>query len=364
MTRWIGTNTDIHDQKLSEVETTRDRDRLWRLSQDLMLVCDFEGVISSVNPSATRLLGWSEEEMTGRSLAEFIHPDDIDSTAAEVAKLSEGATTMAFENRYRRRDGSYLLLDWTAVPDAGRIHAVGRDITEERRLARDRERIWTLSPIVKVVITGSGHIQAVNPSWTKTLGWTVDETVGRNILEFVVPDGRPSATQRLEHLRTTGARVVESQSVLEAREGPPRRFAWTTVPESGMLYLFGRDITAETEAAETLKATEEALRQAQKMEAVGQLTGGIAHDFNNLLQGITGSLEIDAAPDHPGADRRSRPVHHGRDHVRPTGPRRSPIACWPFRGASRWIRDLSAHNPLVASMEDLLRRTIGEADRA
>ena len=219
-------------------------------------------------------------------------PQDLASTAAEVGKLSEGATTLAFENRYRCKDGSYVLLDWTAVPDAGRIHAVGRDITEERRLARDRERIWTLSPIVKVVIDDTGRVNAVNPSWTKALGWSAEETVGRNILDFVVADGRPSAGKRLEHLRNTGAAVVESQSVLDAKSGPPRRFAWTTVPEGGTLYLFGRDITAETEAAETLKATEEALRQSQKMEAVGQLTGGIAHDFNNLLQGITGSLEL------------------------------------------------------------------------
>ncbi|MDB5848023.1 MAG: multi-sensor hybrid histidine kinase [Rhodoferax sp.] len=132
ITRWIGTNTDIHERRLAQVESTRDRDRIWTLSQELMLICDFEGVIAAVNPSATRLLGWTADEMVGHVLADFIHPDDVADTAAEMGQLAEGITTLAFENRYRAKDGSYRLLSWTAVPDRGHVHAVARDVTRER----------------------------------------------------------------------------------------------------------------------------------------------------------------------------------------------------------------------------------------
>jgi PAS domain S-box-containing protein len=360
VSRWVGTNTDINDQKLSEVETLRDRDRLWELSQDLMLICDFDGVVSSVNPSATRMLGWSEEEMVGHVLNDFVHPDDVASTAAEVGKLAEGATTLAFENRYRTKDGDYRLIDWTAVPDQERIHAVGRDITDERRVARDRERIWALSPIVKVVADPTGTISAVNPSWSTTLGWSDTETIGRNVLDFVLDDGRDAARERLATLAQPGRRVVESQSVLVGKDGVQHSFAWTTVPEGGMLYLFGRDITAEVEAAEALASTEEALRQSQKMEAVGQLTGGIAHDFNNLLAGVLGNLELlnlriaqgrlEAIPRHveaaQGAAKRAAALTQRllafsrRQTLDPT-----PVDV----------------NKLVAGLEDLVRRTVGPA---
>ncbi len=359
LARWIGTNTDIHEQKLAEVQTMRDRDRLWTLSQDLMLICDYSGTITSVNPSATRMLGYDQDEVVGLPINDFVHPDDIASTAAEVGKLASGATTVAFENRYRCKDGSFKLIDWTAVPDGDRIHAVGRDITEERRLARDRERIWSLSPVVKVVAESSGRVLAVNPSWTSILGWTPEETVGRDVLDFVLPSDLPGASARLAGLAETTASKVDSRSIFVAKDGSEHHFAWTTVPEAGTLYLFGRDVTAEVEAAEALSTTEEALRQSQKMEAVGQLTGGIAHDFNNLLQGITGSLEIvkrrveqgrlddldrfiDGAT---GAANRAAALTHrllAFSRRQPLAPRAVQV------------------NPLISSMEDLLDRTIGE----
>jgi PAS domain S-box-containing protein len=333
-----------------------DRNRLWAISRDLLLVCTFEGVITAVNPSASRMLGWSEAEMVGHRLAEFIHPDDLTSTAGEVDKLSRGETTLAFENRYRTRDGDYRLLAWTAVPDAGRIHAVGRDITDERRLARDRERIWSLSPVLKVVTDDAGVITDVNPSWTRVLGWERAETIGQRSTHFMVDDD--GWQSRVDALRA-GESLLEYRTTLRSRTDERRVVAWSTVPENGMFYGVGRDVTAETEAAALLAETEAALRQSQKMEAVGQLTGGIAHDFNNLLQGITGSLEIIQRRVAQGklddlnrfilgattaANRAAALTHRLLAFSR-----RQPLDPKPVRA-----------NALVASMEDLIRRTIGE----
>jgi len=129
---------------------------------------------------------------------------------------------------------------------------------------------------------------------------------------------------------------------------------------NGLIYLIGRKVTAEKEAAEALRRAEDQLRQAQKMEAIGQLTGGIAHDFNNLLTGILGSLEMLQA-----RVRQNRLAEAGRyveaavnsanraaalTHRLLAFARRQPLDPRPL--------DV---NKLVASMEDLLRRSIGEA---
>ncbi|WP_218511448.1 PAS domain-containing sensor histidine kinase [Variovorax sp. dw_308] len=151
---WVGTNTDIEDQKAAALvlanmnqmleeqvaERTADRDRMWRLSMDVMVVADFDARILSVNPAWTRLLGWSQTELVGHNFLDLVHPDDRSATLAELARLADGAATFRFENRYRRKDGSYCPFMWTAVPDERFIHAVARDMTTDHEAAEALKR--------------------------------------------------------------------------------------------------------------------------------------------------------------------------------------------------------------------------------
>jgi PAS domain S-box-containing protein len=152
--RWIGTSIDIEDQKVSShrlaalnadlestvARRTAERDRMWRLSRDVMLVASFDGVVEAVSPSFGSLLGWSEHDIVGRNFLQLVHPDDQAATTAQMASLGEGHYVYKFENRYRRKDGSYCLLSWTAAPDADFIHAIGRDITADREQAEQIRR--------------------------------------------------------------------------------------------------------------------------------------------------------------------------------------------------------------------------------
>lgn len=349
--RWIGTNTDIHEQKQAEVENARDRDRMWSMSQDLLLVCDRDGVITDVNPSATRMLGWEAAEMIGHPILEFIHPADRESSRAEMERLGSGATTIAFENRYRTKSGDYRLLDWTAVPDGDRIHGIGRDITENRSIARDQERIWTLSPVLKLVAQPNGTIEKINPAWTDALGWTQEQTSGRPLIDFVAETDSMAAGAALERLMLGGVRTDEEYA-FRTSEGGVRQIAWNFVAEGGALYGFGRDVTEQ-------RGAEEALRQSQKMEAVGQLTGGIAHDFNNLLQGVTGNLEL---LQHRLEQGRLDGLERFIKGAANSASRASALTHRLLAFSRRQPLDPRAvrTNPLVASMEDMLRRTLGE----
>jgi PAS domain-containing protein len=114
------------------------------------------------------------------SLTDFIHPDDVERTTAEIVKLVSGRLSAAFENRYRTRSGGYRLISWTSVSEGGLLHGVGRDMTEEYAARRERDRTWVLSPIIKAVATVQGDLISVNPAWIRALGWSEAESVGRN----------------------------------------------------------------------------------------------------------------------------------------------------------------------------------------
>ena len=168
------------------------------------------------------------------------------------------------------------------------------DITEARLVTQALEveveqRTRELASILRVsrdlfCICGlDGYCQSVNPAWTEALGYSPEELVGFQCLTFIHPDDASRAGVEFEFLKRTGATQTDLR--IRAQDGSYRWYNWTGVTEGDVLYAAGRDITAR-------KELEEALRQRQKMEAVGQLTGGIAHDFNNLLTGHQGSLEL------------------------------------------------------------------------
>jgi PAS domain S-box-containing protein len=149
VTRWIGTNTDIEDQKATAqalidlnanleqqvAERTADRNRIWRLATDIMLVAGFDGRVTAVNPAGSAILDWTEQELAGRNLFELIRPADGEQQSSEIAAPSSAPRAWRFEKRHQRKDGDDRLIAWAAVEGDGTINAVGRDVTAERRQA-------------------------------------------------------------------------------------------------------------------------------------------------------------------------------------------------------------------------------------
>jgi PAS domain S-box-containing protein len=158
--------------------------------------------------------------------------------------------------------------------------------------ASDRERLWRISPDVMCAASlATGRFLTVNPAFTASFGWTADEATTRPFLELVYPEDRDDVLDKM-HLLAAGTPLVGYEVRVQHKDGSYRWVSWTISPEGELLYGVARDITPEKHQADALRQAEEALRQAQKMEAVGQLTGGLAHDFNNMLAGVTGHLEL------------------------------------------------------------------------
>ena len=119
----------------SQVEADRDRDRLFDLSLDLMCIAGLDGYFRQVNPSWTRVLGWSKDELLSRPISDFMHPEDRERTLRARADLARGIPVRGLENRYLCKDGSYRWLAWQSSiePGAATVFAVARDITERRQ---------------------------------------------------------------------------------------------------------------------------------------------------------------------------------------------------------------------------------------
>jgi PAS domain S-box-containing protein len=214
-------------------------------------------------------------------------------------------------------------------------------------------RLWRNARDLLVVTGEDGTIRSVNPAWTAVLGFPARESVGRRLGAFAWPDGA-------EAFHPAERRFGAQEQELRFRhlDGSARWISWRIFAEEGLTFAYGRDVTAEREQARALAEAEEQLRQAQKMEAIGQLTGGVAHDFNNLLQVVSGNLQL-LSKDIAGNTRAEQRVANALAGVS----RGSKLATQLLAFGRRQALEPKVINigRFIFGLEDLLRRTIGEA---
>ncbi|MDH5377235.1 MAG: PAS domain S-box protein, partial [Gammaproteobacteria bacterium] len=137
--------------RTDEIFAEKQRDRFFDLSVDMLCIANSEGYFTALNPSWSKVLGYSKEELTSRPFLEFVHLDDRVSTEQEAARLFvEDGATINFVNRYTAKDGGIHWLSWNATrpPELDEIYAVAHDITDlkkaEEELLRHREDLSDL----------------------------------------------------------------------------------------------------------------------------------------------------------------------------------------------------------------------------
>lgn len=309
------TTERVRDEKTLQVLTdrletavqqrTRERDRIWAVSEDLLGVSTFEGYFLSVNPAWTTLLGWNEEEIKSFHVSELRHPADASVSIAARDRLAQGVQTVRLENRFRHRDGSWRWLSWTMTADEGLIYVAGRHITAEKEAGaalRERDRqfrslVAGVTDYALIMLDPAGTVVSWNAGAERIKGYAADEIVGRHFSKFYTADDRQSGlpNRALSIAAATGRFEAEAWRV--RKDGS---LFWANVvidaihDDIGNLIGFAkitRDITERRNAQEALERAHQQLAQAQKMEALGQLTGGVAHDFNNLLMVVSGQAQ-------------------------------------------------------------------------
>jgi PAS domain S-box-containing protein len=168
-------------------------DSFWELATDLFAICGRDGMLYALNPAWERLLGWSREELTTRSLLAFVHPDDAEATVEVLARTHiVGSKINELVNRWRRRDGSYCKLAWSGASDGDVWCVVGREVTDHAReralLLESASDFWqgTMDSLDAhvAVLDPEGEIVAVNQAWRRfeEENGTCNGTIGQNYL--------------------------------------------------------------------------------------------------------------------------------------------------------------------------------------
>jgi PAS domain S-box-containing protein len=255
-------------------------------------------VVGVIDPTLTvRYVNWTAPGLTregiiGSSVLDLAPPDYREKAREAYESVLATGVGTRIEMLIRTQD-NILFWDVRVAPirNGDRVIglvAISSDVTEQRRAHADRDRFFSLSLDMLIVVTPDGSLKRVNPAFAQTLGRDVAELHSKPFIDFVHPDDQARTVAAVEVVRS-GTPVTDFENRYRRKDGEFRVFSWraTVDPITDDVYAVARDVTDH-------RGTEAQLRHSQKMDAVGQLAGGVAHDFNNLLCAILANTSLAA----------------------------------------------------------------------
>ena len=375
-------------QDVSDLEVLRQSEEALRTSEQRfrlifermtsgMATCRADGTFLQVNPALCTMLGYTEKELLPRTILDITQPEDLAESLRELDEVKTGVRrVIETQRRYLRRDGTTVwgqtMAVWQFENDQPQFAIVIiQDISERKRaleeLSKSRrkyeELVDSIDGIAWEADASTLQFLFVSKQVVRILGYPMERWLSqprfwRNRIHRDDLDRVIEAFNNAVKIREGG----EVEYRLTAADGRPVwvRDRFSVVEEQGeVVRLRGImiDVSDRRSAEAALEESEERLRQSQKMDAVGRLAGGIAHDFNNLLTAITGYNDFLLKQLGEG-----HKLHREATEIKKAARRASALTnqLLAFSRQQVLMPQVLDLNAVVADMEEMLRRVIGE----
>lgn len=345
---YTATVRDISERKRAEKALRASEARLRfiiEMQSIAIMIVDSDHAVTFANKAVENLFRQRSEELMGVPFGFPVVEGDV--TEIEIIRSGHALAVAEMQAFPMKWDGKQQFL------------ITLRDVTAQRRAEGELRKLFQAieqSPASVVITDVNGRIEYVNPKFTETTGYTYAEAAGKN--PSILKSGHTDALEykrlwdvisagqvwhgEFHNRRKSGGLFWELASIAPVRNARGQVTHYVAVKE---------DITER-------KATEDRLRQSQKMEVVGQLTGGIAHDFNNLLAIILGNLQL--LEENQNLDQESRDLVSDAVWSAERGAELT-HRLLAFARRQRLTPEVTDLNVVVGEMMDLLRRTMGDA---
>jgi len=298
---------EITERKAAEEQLRASEEQyraIFNATAESLLLRDAEFRVVDVNPAYESMSGRKRDEVLGSAQLTVQVPKLTDQRR-ELHRRALSGETVHFESEAERKDGTRFGIEIYGVPMVyrGQPHVlyIGRDITarkaaeEQLRASEEQYRaVFNATADSLVLRDAEFRVVDVNPAYESMSGRKRSEVIGGQGVTM----SNPELHARIRELHNVALRgePVQWEGKGARKDGEPFDLEVRGVPiqyqgRPHVLYI-GRDITARKRAEAGRLGLEAQLRQAQKMEAIGQLSGGIAHDFNNILQSVLGNLVL------------------------------------------------------------------------
>jgi PAS domain S-box-containing protein len=276
-------------------------------NNDFACIANVQGYFEIINHNFVKRLGYSEKELLENQFLHFIHPDDVSHTTQETEKLKTGTLTVHFVNRYRKREGDYLWLDWniTSNADTGKLYAIARDITDSKKAEAElKESNFFLNAVLEnipnmIFVKDADEFRFVrfNRAGEQLLGYKRNDLIGKNDYDFFPREQADFFVNKDREVIKKGMLLDIKEEKITTANGE-RWLHTKKIPVTDIngspLYLLGisEDITDRKKAEEALEQLNRELeKKVEERTVVLKATTNELIENNIELQKINSELD-------------------------------------------------------------------------